>query len=221
MAEGSSNLRAYLVAPRGAGGGAASRMIGAAVLHMLGAVPLGGTLALEYVAVCCVVWGLNAFLFRRLALSWFSLLVFSAAVFGVLFFIAYFLGGVVGTVRGGLRRPLRGPGQAGRPGLLRNGGDDHRRRGGLRVLAQHHLLGVVAALRLPRSGGNLRVARRRLPRGGPGAHLRRRRAGADPLRHHAHQADRRGPEAHQRAPRPARRRRAGGLDHRRPSPGWR
>ena len=43
-----------------------------------------------------MVWGLNGFVFRRLALSWVSLPVFSAAVFGVLFFLAYFVRGVVG-----------------------------------------------------------------------------------------------------------------------------
>ncbi|MGE5048022.1 MAG: NADH-quinone oxidoreductase subunit J [Deltaproteobacteria bacterium] len=95
MAEGSSNLRAYLVRLAVLAAGLLL-IVGAAVLHKLGVLPLGGTIALEYLAVCCVVWGLNAFLFRRLALSWFSLLVFSAAVFGVLFFVAYFVGGVVG-----------------------------------------------------------------------------------------------------------------------------
>ena len=95
MAEGSSNLRAYLVRLAVLAAGLFA-VIGAALLHELGGLGLGGTLALEYLAVCAVVWGLNGFIFRRLVLSWVSLPVFSAAVFGVLFFVAYFLGGVVG-----------------------------------------------------------------------------------------------------------------------------
>ncbi|HZX94407.1 MAG TPA: NADH-quinone oxidoreductase subunit J [Myxococcales bacterium] len=94
MAAGSSNLRAYLVrlAVLAAGLGA---MILAAVLHRFAGLGLGLTLTAEYLAVCCVVWGLNAFVFRRLPLSWFSLLLFSAAVFGGLFFVAYFVRGIV------------------------------------------------------------------------------------------------------------------------------
>src|SRR4051812_47128692 len=70
-------------------------MILAAVLHRFAGLGLGLTLTAEYLAVCCVVWGLNAFVFRRLPLSWFSLLLFSAAVFGGLFFVAYFVRGIV------------------------------------------------------------------------------------------------------------------------------
>lgn len=95
MAEGSTNLRAYLVRLAVLAAGL-FLVIGAALLHEFAGLGLGGTLALEYLAVCAVVWGLNGFIFRRLALSWVSLPVFSAAVFGVLFFVAYFLGGVVG-----------------------------------------------------------------------------------------------------------------------------
>jgi len=95
VAEGSPNLRAYLVRLAVLAAGLFG-LIGAAILHELGRLGLGGTLALEYVAVCCVVWGLNGFVFRRVALSWFSLPIFSAAVFGVLFFLAYFVRGVVG-----------------------------------------------------------------------------------------------------------------------------
>src|SRR5205823_2292508 len=101
--------------------------------------------------------------------------------------------------------PIRGPDPAGRSDLLPVRGDDHRRRGRLRLLPQHHLFGLEPALRLPRRGRALCLPRRGLSRRGAGADLRGRRAGADPLRHHAHQADRRGPEADQRAPRPARR----------------
>ncbi|HUJ27572.1 MAG TPA: NADH-quinone oxidoreductase subunit J [Myxococcales bacterium] len=71
-------------------------MIGAAVLHKFAHLGLAPTLLLEYFAVICVVWGLNPFLFRRLPLGGASLLLFSAAVFGVLFFIAYFLLSVAG-----------------------------------------------------------------------------------------------------------------------------
>src|SRR5437762_1452317 len=71
-------------------------MVGAAVLHRFAHLGVAPTLFLEYAAVTCVVWGLNAFLFRKLPLSGFTLLVFSAAVFGVLFFIAYLVREVAG-----------------------------------------------------------------------------------------------------------------------------
>src|SRR5207244_12107080 len=71
-------------------------MVGAAVLNRFAHLGVAPTLFLEYAAVTCVVWGLNAFLFRKLPLSGFTLLVFSAAVFGVLFFIAYLVREVAG-----------------------------------------------------------------------------------------------------------------------------
>jgi NADH-quinone oxidoreductase subunit J len=95
VAEGSSNLRAYLVRLAVLAAGLAG-MIGAAVLHKLVGLGLGWTLGLEYFSVCAVVWGVNGFFFRRLPLSGFLLLVFSAAVFGVLFLLAYFVRDVVG-----------------------------------------------------------------------------------------------------------------------------
>src|SRR5882672_2242528 len=62
----------------------------APVAHLLGKLPFAGTLALQYVALTAIIWGLNAFLFRRLALSWVSLPLFSLATFGVLFLLGYF-----------------------------------------------------------------------------------------------------------------------------------
>ena len=94
MAEVSPNLRAWLVRLGVLAAGLAG-IVGAAVLHWFAHLGLGYTLALEYLAVTCVVWGLNGFLFRTLPLSGLMLLVFSAAVFGVLFLVAYFLGDVV------------------------------------------------------------------------------------------------------------------------------
>ncbi len=95
MAEIPSNLRAALVRIGVLALGLAG-IVGAALLHRLAGLGLGWTLGLEYVAIVCVVWGLNGFLFRTLPLSGFSLLVFSAAAFGVLFLVAYFVGDVVG-----------------------------------------------------------------------------------------------------------------------------
>ena len=90
-----SNLRAYLVRLGVLAIGLAA-IVGAAVLHGFGQIGLGLTIAVEYFAVVAVVWGLNPFLFRRLALNWFTLLLFSAAIFAVLFFLAYFIGAVAG-----------------------------------------------------------------------------------------------------------------------------
>jgi len=95
MAEVSPTLRAYIVRLLVLALGLAG-MVGAAVLHKFGGLALGWTLTAEYAAICCVVWGLNGFLFRSLPLSGFTLLIFSAAAFGVLFFIAYFLRDVAG-----------------------------------------------------------------------------------------------------------------------------
>jgi NADH-quinone oxidoreductase subunit J len=95
VAEIPSNLRAVLVRIGVLGAGLAG-IVGAALLHRFAGLGLGFTLALEYLSVTCVVWGLNGFLFRATPLRGFLLLVFSAAAFGVLFLIAYFLGEVVG-----------------------------------------------------------------------------------------------------------------------------
>ncbi|MCA1825752.1 MAG: NADH-quinone oxidoreductase subunit J [Myxococcales bacterium] len=91
----SSNLRAWLVR-LGVLALGLFGIVAVAALHRFAHLGIGLTLGLEYVAVTCVVWGLNAFVFRRLPLSGLTLLVFSAAVFGVLFLVAYFVGAVLG-----------------------------------------------------------------------------------------------------------------------------
>jgi len=95
MAEVSPNLRAYLarLAVLGAG---LLLLAGAGLAHALGYLPTLPTLLLQYAGVIGVVWGLNGFVFRRLPLSGFLLILFSAAVFGALFFIGYFLQSVAG-----------------------------------------------------------------------------------------------------------------------------
>lgn len=97
MPEASSKVRAWLVRLGVLALGLAG-MLGAALLHKFAHLGLGPTLFLEYAAITCVVWGLNGFLFRTLPLSGLSLLLFSAAAFGVLFFLAYFLRGVLAPV---------------------------------------------------------------------------------------------------------------------------
>jgi NAD(P)H-quinone oxidoreductase subunit 6 len=94
LAEVSPNLRAYL-ARLGVLAIGLAGIVGAALLNRFAHLGLAPTLALEYVAVTCVIWGLNGFLFRTIPLSGLSLLVFSAAAFGVLFLVAYFVGDVV------------------------------------------------------------------------------------------------------------------------------
>ena len=94
MAEVPSNLRAYLVRLGVLAAGLAG-IVGAALLNRFAHLGLAPTLLFEYVAVTCVIWGLNGFLFRTLPLSGVMLLLFSAAAFGILFLIAYFLGGIV------------------------------------------------------------------------------------------------------------------------------
>ena len=89
MANGSSNLRAWLV------------RLGVLALGLLGIVAVAllhrfAHLGLEYAAITCVVWGLNGFVLRTLPLSGATLLVFSAAVFGVLFLVGYFVRDVLG-----------------------------------------------------------------------------------------------------------------------------
>ena len=94
MAEVPSHLRAVLVRLGVLAAGLAG-IVGVAVLNRFAHLGLAPTLLLEYLAVTCVIWGLNGFLFRTLPLSGLSLLVFSAAAFGVLFLVAYFVGGIV------------------------------------------------------------------------------------------------------------------------------
>jgi len=90
-----SNLRAVLVR-LGVLALGLFGIVGAALLHRFAGLGLGWTLVLEYASVTCVVWGLNGFLFRSVPLSGPSLLLFSAAAFGVLFLVGYFVGDVVG-----------------------------------------------------------------------------------------------------------------------------
>jgi NADH-quinone oxidoreductase subunit J len=72
-------------------------LAGAGLLHALGKLPTAPTIAAQYFGVVGVVWGLNGFIFRNLPLSgWFSLPVFSAAVFGALFLVGYFFQSVAG-----------------------------------------------------------------------------------------------------------------------------
>src|SRR5205823_10573485 len=89
-----SHLRAVLVRLGVLAAGLAG-IVGVAVLNRFAHLGLAPTLLLEYVAVTCVIWGLNGFLFRTVPLSGLSLLVFSAAAFGVLFLVAYFVGAIV------------------------------------------------------------------------------------------------------------------------------
>ena len=95
MAAVSSNLRAGLVRLAVLGAGLLL-LAGAGLAHALGPLPTGVTLLVQYLGVVGIVWGLNAFLFRRLPLSGLTLLVFSAAVFGALFFVGFFLQTVAG-----------------------------------------------------------------------------------------------------------------------------
>ncbi len=94
MTTESSNLRAFLVRLGVLALGLAG-IVAVAVAHKLAHLGLAPTLLLEYAAITCVVWGLNGFVLRTLPLSGGTLLVFSAALFGVLFFVAYFLRGVL------------------------------------------------------------------------------------------------------------------------------
>jgi NAD(P)H-quinone oxidoreductase subunit 6 len=95
LAEGSSVLRGYLVRLAVLVAGLLV-FAGASLAHALGKLPTGGTIAAQYAGTVAIVWGLNGFLFRTLPLSGFILLVFSAAVFSVLFLIGYFLQSVAG-----------------------------------------------------------------------------------------------------------------------------
>ena len=96
MAVASSNLRAWLVRLAVLVAGLLV-LAGASLLHALGKLPTAPTIAAQYFGVVGVVWGLNGFIFRNLPLSgWFSLPVFSAAVFGALFLVGYFFQSVAG-----------------------------------------------------------------------------------------------------------------------------
>src|SRR6202521_3497610 len=90
-----SNLRAWLVRL----GALALGLLGivvAAALHKFAHLPLLPTLLIEYASITAVVWGMNGFVLRSLPLRGFLLLVFSAAAFGALFFVAYFVRAVLG-----------------------------------------------------------------------------------------------------------------------------
>jgi len=96
LAVASSNLRAWLVRLAVLVAGLLV-LAGASLLHALGKLPTAPTIAAQYFGVVGVVWGLNGFIFRSLPLSgWFSLPVFSAAVFGALFLVGYFFQSVAG-----------------------------------------------------------------------------------------------------------------------------
>jgi NADH-quinone oxidoreductase subunit J len=71
-------------------------LVGAGIAHAAEKLGTPWTLAAQYLGVMGIVWGLNGFFFRRLPLSRFTLPVFSAAAFGVLFLIGFFLKDVVG-----------------------------------------------------------------------------------------------------------------------------
>jgi NADH-quinone oxidoreductase subunit J len=76
---------------------------GALAARLLSGQPLAApTILVLYLAVTAFVWGLNGFAFRRLPLAGFFLLLFSAALFGILFFLGYFLALVAGPWAGEL-----------------------------------------------------------------------------------------------------------------------
>src|SRR5260370_7349471 len=70
-------------------------LVGAGIAHAAGKLGTPWTLAAQYFGVMGIVWGLNGFFFRRLPLSRFTLPVFSAAPFAVLFLIRFFLKALV------------------------------------------------------------------------------------------------------------------------------
>ncbi len=90
-----SNLRAWLVRLAALALGLLGIVV-AAALHKLVHLPLLPTLLIEYASITAVVWGMNGFVLRSLPLRGFLLLIFSAAAFGVLFFVAYFVRAVLG-----------------------------------------------------------------------------------------------------------------------------
>jgi NADH-quinone oxidoreductase subunit J len=91
----SSNLRAGLVRLAVLGAGLLL-LVGAGLAHALGPLPTAPALAVQYVGVVGIVWGLNAFVFRRLPLSGLLLLIFSAAIFGALFLVGYLFQSIAG-----------------------------------------------------------------------------------------------------------------------------
>jgi NADH-quinone oxidoreductase subunit J len=95
MADGTSNLRAWLVRLAVLSAGLFV-LVGASLMHAFAGLPTGLTIFAQYLGVTGIVWGLNGFFFRRVPLSGFLLLVFSGAIFGVLFLIGFFLKDVVG-----------------------------------------------------------------------------------------------------------------------------
>jgi NADH-quinone oxidoreductase subunit J len=90
-----SPLRAYLLRLSALAFGLVV-MASAAALHGFHHLGLAPTLFAEYVAITCVVWGLNGFVLRTLPLEGFLLLVFSAGAFGILFLVAFLLRDVLG-----------------------------------------------------------------------------------------------------------------------------
>ncbi len=63
---------------------------GAPLLPHFFGVGTPAVLAGQFVGLTAILWGLNRFFFRRLPLSGFVLVLFSIAVFGVLFLLGYF-----------------------------------------------------------------------------------------------------------------------------------
>jgi len=95
LADGSSNLRGYLVRLAVLVAGLLV-LAGSSLAHAFGVLPTAPTIFAQYLGVVAIVWGLNGFLFRTLPLSGLTLLVFSAAAFGVLFLVGYFVQSVAG-----------------------------------------------------------------------------------------------------------------------------
>jgi NADH-quinone oxidoreductase subunit J len=91
----SSTLRAYLVRLLVLAAGLFV-LVGAGLMHAFAQLPTGLTLFGQYLGLVGIVWGLNGFFFRRLPLRGFLLLIFSGAIFGVLFLLGFFLKDVVG-----------------------------------------------------------------------------------------------------------------------------
>src|SRR5438105_3372184 len=91
----SSNLRAYLVRLAVLLAGL-FLLAGAGLLHRFAQLPTALTLLAQYLGMVGILWGLNAFFFRRVPLTGVVLFVFSGAAFGVLFFLGFFLQEIVG-----------------------------------------------------------------------------------------------------------------------------
>ena len=91
----SSNLRAYLVRLAVLLAGL-FLLAGAGLLHRFAQFPTALTLLAQYLGMVGILWGLNAFFFRRVPLTGVVLFVFSGAAFGVLFFLGFFLQEIVG-----------------------------------------------------------------------------------------------------------------------------